>query len=1000
MGDADAALADARRCVELRPNWDKGHYRLGCALIDKGDWLAAAEALQRGLATCPGGKNKAIEDKLATVREVVQRKAGEVRASVIAKRHELVAALREARRNDRMRAMIKQHEEQLVPPDWVAEDWEWAVPYRPAQRKRGLKGGRAKFVGDVRKRGLLDMCRVLAELEQPRRALRVLHDTCRLQAYENAIMRAVETHRADPGGARVVVCGVGSAVLAMVAARCGAAEVWCIEQGRLVFRMAQRLVEDNRQALPGSGSSLHLLQRPLEHCYVRGEPPPPEVVEGYRQHMAALAAARKKAQQEGEEPVSSAPQADATGDARTDSNGAVASKDDDDDDEDEDDSPEARARKERSAIAASPDWGPVLPCRANVVVADLTDHTLLGLGVIPALRHARRYLLEHGNASVIPARATVHACLAESRLQEVSGFDLHFMNAYKWHPYKERVHLPGFHHRRLSQPFPVCTVDLREASAPDVPAASIMGTTHRGEWKPRVPITSSGVWNCVTFWYELELDDLVSATVATWHEPQPSREMPSPQDGAPKASVLPSTNAGIELGAVACDGVRQGSEGAVGSNPFPLAVAHSYGQAVQYVAEHEVSAGDTLPLRVTRSDYELIFHNPAVDEEATEHTSMVPRWHFDMLLDEKRNGPYDAAIRAVVEEKRATGVKEVVALDIGAGSGLLSLMAARAGADRVWAVEHNKRMCDVGEECVVMNGAVAKVIIVNKDLLNMSGDKLPDGSPPDIDKKADVLIYEVFDSGLIGEGVLHMLHHAFTYLLYPGATITPSGAVVLAAAIEMRVEEAAGFDVSAANTWRYRPSYQGLELGTPGCEYRLLSEPVEVFVFDFYDHEGNMQPLERRLEFAFNSAGVFNHVAFWFELQMDEDGRQVIRTGPSDDKGASWQQAVQQVPEVRVASGQTLPLVAKHDTYGITFELDTALADVTPLRTRVPLVDPAWMDAYARVKKFTSEIGKSIAFNPKEAKKVAQAAVAIGTHPFELDIDAETAADFCTRFMG
>ena len=55
----------------------------------------------------------------------------------------------------------------------------------------------------------------------------------------------------------------------------------------------------------------------------------------------------------------------------------------------------------------------------------------------------------------------------------------------------------------------------------------------------------------------------------------------------------------------------------------------------------------------------------------------IPRWHFDMVLDSQRNDAYEAAIVRAVEFQRGMGAKEVHVLDIGAGSALLSMMAAR-----------------------------------------------------------------------------------------------------------------------------------------------------------------------------------------------------------------------------------------------------------------------------------------------------------------------------------
>ena len=55
----------------------------------------------------------------------------------------------------------------------------------------------------------------------------------------------------------------------------------------------------------------------------------------------------------------------------------------------------------------------------------------------------------------------------------------------------------------------------------------------------------------------------------------------------------------------------------------------------------------------------------------------IPRWHFDMVLDQQRNDAFDAAIRRAIELKTAHGKKEVHVLDMGAGTGLLAMMAAR-----------------------------------------------------------------------------------------------------------------------------------------------------------------------------------------------------------------------------------------------------------------------------------------------------------------------------------
>src|SRR6202008_1935184 len=58
-----------------------------------------------------------------------------------------------------------------------------------------------------------------------------------------------------------------------------------------------------------------------------------------------------------------------------------------------------------------------------------------------------------------------------------------------------------------------------------------------------------------------------------------------------------------------------------------------------------------------------------------EFSSVAPAWHIPMVNDEERNQAYDLALR------RAVKPGDLV-LEVGTGSGLVSMMAARAGAGR------------------------------------------------------------------------------------------------------------------------------------------------------------------------------------------------------------------------------------------------------------------------------------------------------------------------------
>jgi len=382
-----------------------------------------------------------------------------------------------------------------------------------------------------------------------------------------------------------------------------------------------------------------------------------------------------------------------------------------------------------------------------------------------------------------------------------------------------------------------------------------------------------------------------------------------------------------------------------------------------------------------------------------------------MILDSARNEAYDAAIRRAVARKRDVGCRHLMALDMGAGSGLLSMMAARAGADEVFAAELSAHMCDVAEETTIMNGFLGKILVLDRDVRRMDTKPKPDGTAPELPRPVDLAVFEVFDSGLIGEGVLHILAAARAKLLAVDAVLVPASAVVYAQPIQMRLDKvdvdevgiSSGIDVQQANRWRWRADYEGIELGHRRNEWVPLAEPMEVFSFDFNDLEKCARDTKTILDFQINAKGVCNAVAMWFDLCLDEDT--MLTTSPyQEGKGPTWQQAVQWMPEVHMEFGDTLVVTASHDTYSISYEIEAELNGgqeaLDARSTGVPLTDAAWKAAHDGLQALNSQLVKACVQNPLEYRAVAQAAVQFASRPHDLGLDAGQAAEFCVKMMG
>jgi tetratricopeptide (TPR) repeat protein len=287
-------------------------------------------------------------------------------------------------------------------------------------------------------------------------------------------------------------------------------------------------------------------------------------------------------------------------------------------------------------------------------------------------------------------------------------------------------------------------------------------------------------------------------------------------------------------------------------------------------------------------------------------TSQIRPWHFRMMNDAARNRAYDAAIR------RAVGPDTHV-LEIGTGSGLLAMMAARAGARRVTTCEQVEAIAETAAEIVRRNGYGERVTVVAKRSTRLTvGVDLPE--------RADVLISEVLSDRLLGEQVLSSTAHARQQLLKPNAAIIPrevAAVVRLVGGTFLRqsasVASVEGFDLSLFN--RFAPS--SISISMESGQIESFSDDVEVFRFDLRreDH----RPEERRLSIAARRPGTIAGVLQWLRLQLDDETSFENRP-PEQVAPSAWRQVFYpfSVP-LDVKAGETVQLWAKHDLLNLAF---------------------------------------------------------------------------------
>ncbi len=289
------------------------------------------------------------------------------------------------------------------------------------------------------------------------------------------------------------------------------------------------------------------------------------------------------------------------------------------------------------------------------------------------------------------------------------------------------------------------------------------------------------------------------------------------------------------------------------------------------------------------------------------YSNAVPGWHLPMINDFERNDAYKHALERAV-------TPDSLVLEIGTGSGIVAMMAARAGAKRVVTCEVNPILARVAKETVAGNGYADRITVVPR-----LSTQLTVGTGGDLPEKADVFVSELINIGMLAPRMLSVLQHARTHLVKPGGAIIPRASTVYAMLIETPelarinpVRQVDGFDMSTFDVFR-SPGYQQIDLAADA--HSPLSDPFTALDFDF---TRNMpEDGEREIAVTVTHAGTCHGVAFWFDLFMDEE---VVYKSESRARTNHWKQAMTFLEQpIKVLAGDRLRILARYDNNQISF---------------------------------------------------------------------------------
>jgi tetratricopeptide (TPR) repeat protein len=281
---------------------------------------------------------------------------------------------------------------------------------------------------------------------------------------------------------------------------------------------------------------------------------------------------------------------------------------------------------------------------------------------------------------------------------------------------------------------------------------------------------------------------------------------------------------------------------------------------------------------------------------------VVPEWHVPMMNEQHRNQAYFDALKSVIKP-------ESTVFEIGTGSGLLAMMAAKLGAKQVTTCETVPLIAQTAQQIIADNGFGNIKVIAKKST------EIEIGS--DVTAKADILVSEIFSSEMLGEHVLPSLEDAKQRLLKPNGKVIPAAGSIMVGLFtgedirrNLLVDDAFGLNLQGFN----RIVSKKRMIARNDLDIQLLSDGIAAFDFDF-EGDSHFPAQTKTLEITVKTAGICYGLVQWMQLDMNGDNKVMFENHPSQTtKVSNWQQCAYLFDApIEVKMGQVVVINAAHN---------------------------------------------------------------------------------------
>ncbi|KAJ4778312.1 Protein arginine methyltransferase 6 [Rhynchospora pubera] len=235
--------------------------------------------------------------------------------------------------------------------------------------------------------------------------------------------------------------------------------------------------------------------------------------------------------------------------------------------------------------------------------------------------------------------------------------------------------------------------------------------------------------------------------------------------------------------------------------------------------------------------------------------------HQEMIKDRVRTDTYKAAIM-----HHQNLISGKVVMDVGCGTGILSIFCAQAGASRVYAIEASD-IAIQANEIVKENDLSDRITVIHSRVEEV-----------EIEEKVDVIISEWMGYALLYETMLPSVLYARDKWLKPGGLILPSHAMLYMAPVtnSERYHETIdfwrnvyGIDMSALIPLAKQCAFEEPVTETISGE-NVLTWPFMVKYIDCYTTTAReLESITARYKLSAIMSAPLHGFAFWFEVEFN-----------------------------------------------------------------------------------------------------------------------------------